>query len=70
MPNKQTEFISEIMENDFGTRVLITNPLSEQYLKKKKTSPNSVRDNLYEVSDEPFCGGAGGHDVWVERFQD
>mgnify|MGYP000867580541 CR=1 FL=1 len=30
------DFIQEIMEQDFGTRVLITNPAADRYLEEHK----------------------------------
>ena len=30
------DFIQEIMENDFGTRVLITDPASDRYLEEHR----------------------------------
>ena len=32
--NPNPEFIQEIMEKDYGTRVLITNPNSDKYLEQ------------------------------------
>ena len=34
--NPNPEFIQEIMEEDFGTRVLITNPAADRYLEEHK----------------------------------
>ena len=34
--NPNPDFIQEIMEEDFGTRVLITNPESDRYLEQYK----------------------------------
>ena len=34
--NPNPDFIQEIMEEDFGTRVLITNPASERYLEEHR----------------------------------
>ena len=34
--NPNPDFIQEIMENDYGTRVLITNPAADRYLEENK----------------------------------
>ncbi|AEC53242.1 hypothetical cyanophage protein [Synechococcus phage S-CRM01] len=70
------EFISEVMERDFGTAVLITNAKSDRYLKKVHSS-HEIKENLHPVenTDEidiysKWCGGQGGFDVLVERLED
>lgn len=60
------EFVSEIMENDFGTRVLITNVESDKYLKEGKKKNYIVPDDRYSRP----CGGAGGFDDFVERWHE
>lgn len=65
------DFISEIMETEFGTRVLITNSQADVYLAraanaKKKVNEETVDPDIYSR----WCGGAGGFDVLVERFED
>lgn len=62
------DFISEIMEQDFGTRVLITNVASDRYMKKpnKKVNENQVDPDIYSR----WCGGQGGFDLLVERLED
>jgi len=46
----QPDFIQEIMEKDYGTRVLITDPESDRYLeehkrrKLKQQYPNLIQD--------------------------
>lgn len=54
---KQTDFNSNLMREDFGTVCLITNPISDKYL--KSTSQNRL---------SKWCGGKGGFDDYVERF--
>lgn len=34
--NRHPEFIQEIMEQEYGTRVLITNPNSDKYLERHR----------------------------------
>lgn len=61
------EFISEIMERDFGTTVLITNAKSDRYLKKPNTT-HEVKENLHTPEVEAWCGGSNGWDNFVERW--
>lgn len=69
------DFISEVMERDFGTAVLITNAKSDRYMKKTNTS-HEIKENLHPVDETEnelytrWCGGSGGFDVLVERLDD
>lgn len=73
--NPNPDFISEVMERDFGTRVLITNAKSDRYMKKTNSS-NQIKENLHPVNETEnelygrWCGGSGGFDVIVERLED
>lgn len=49
------------MNDDFGTKVLITDPKSEIYLKKSMKNPPKDRFSRW-------CGGPGGFDDYVERM--
>ena len=50
------------MQEDFGTKVLITDPASDKYLAKaNKENPNQKKFT-------EFCGGAGGWDDFCERM--
>ena len=52
----------EIMEKDFGTVVLITDPRSDAYLtRSRKNNPPPDRNSRW-------CGGQGGFDDYVERW--
>lgn len=65
--NPNPDFISEIMENDFGTRVLITNTQSDIYLKEHS------KQKRYNIPDDRYsrpCGGSGGFDDFVERWHE
>lgn len=65
--NPNPEFISEIMENDFGTRVLITNVKSDIYLDQ------AHKQSAYKIPNDRYsrpCGGAGGFDDFVERWHE
>lgn len=60
------DFISEIMENDFGTRVLITNIQSDKYLKDSEKKKYDIPSDRYSRP----CGGANGFDDFVERWHE
>ena len=53
--------IPSMMENDFGTKVLITDPKSDNYLKKVNKNPPKDRYSRW-------CGGKNGFDDFVERW--
>ena len=55
------DYVPEIMKRDFGTEVLITNPLADQYLRMSKKNPPKNRL-------ERWCGGKDGFDDYVERM--
>lgn len=73
--NPNPDFISEVMQRDFGTAVLITNAKSDRYMKKVNSS-HEIKENLHPVDVEEneiyarWCGGPGGFDVLVERLDD
>jgi len=56
--------VPNIMQQDFGTTVLITDPRADKYLNKNKTKPNSPPVNRLSR----WCGGKEGFDDYVERF--
>jgi len=53
--------VPEMMEKDFGTSVLITDPRSDKYLSAVKKYPPTNRMSRW-------CGGPGGFDDYVERW--
>lgn len=53
--------VPSIMEQDFGTKVLITDPKSDNYLKMIKKIPPKDRYSRW-------CGGQNGFDDFVERW--
>ena len=59
MANLPVDKNSKMMQEDFGTVVLITDPAADRYLAKaaKEKPPR-------------FCGGAGGWDDYCERLQE
>lgn len=50
--NPNTDFIQEIMEEDFGTRVLITNPESDRYLEKHRINELKKKFNKEWFTDD------------------
>lgn len=54
--------VPNMMESDFGTRVLITDPRSDVYLERIKT--NTPPADRYSK----WCGGKYGFDDYVERW--
>lgn len=58
MANSPTDTVSTMMEQDFGTKYLITDPRSDRYLDKE----------LGQKKFTKFCGGAGGWDDFCERM--
>jgi hypothetical protein len=59
--------VPDIMQQDFGTRVLITSPIADRYLKMARLSKyKHVPDDRYSRP----CGGAGGFDDFVERWHE
>ena len=51
--NPNPEFIQEIMENDFGTRVLITDPKADVYLEQaRKLKMKQIKEKFPQWVDE------------------
>jgi len=57
---KKVDTVPEMMKNDFGTAVLITQYSAEKWLQKSTA--------LQKYSQ--FCGGKGGWDDFSERIDD
>lgn len=56
--------VPSMMESDFGTKVLITDPASDRYFARiRKNDPPKDRYS------RP-CGGKGGFDDFVERWHE
>jgi hypothetical protein len=51
-----------MMEEDFGTRVLITDPAADRYLAK------AAKENPEQEKFKKFCGGKGGWSDYTERW--
>jgi hypothetical protein len=57
--------VPSMMQEDFGTVVLVTSPIADKYLQKAKT--NQYKKTPEDRYSRP-CGGAGGFDDYVERW--
>jgi hypothetical protein len=55
------DYVPQIMENELGTRILITNPKADKYLNIAKKNPPANRLSRW-------CGGKNGFDDYVERM--
>ena len=55
-----TDKVPALMQEDFGTRVLITDPASDKYLRQAEKSGNDRYSR--------WCGGKGGFDDYAERL--
>jgi len=57
--------VPRMMQEDFGTRVLITSPIADKYLQKARVQQyKKTPDDRYSRP----CGGSGGFDDYVERW--
>jgi len=59
-----TEFNSEYMLQEHGTKVLVTSPIADKYLAKSRSKQYNIPDDRYSRP----CGGAGGFDDFCERM--
>ena len=62
MANLPVDKNSSMMEEDFGTRVLITDPAADKYLYK------AAKENPEQEKFKKFCGGKGGWSDYTERW--
>lgn len=53
---------SSLMQEDFGTKVLITDPASDRYLAK------AAKEKPDQEKFTKFCGGKGGWSDYTERW--
>lgn len=56
--------VPHIMNEEFGTTVLITDPRADAYLARARKPDNSPPINRMEK----WCGGKNGFDDYVERW--
>jgi hypothetical protein len=62
MANSPVDRNASMMQEDFGTKVLITDLAADRYLERaEKEKPNQKKFT-------EFCGGAGGRDDFCERM--
>ena len=62
--NHVPDHIPSMMENDFGTTVLITDTKADVYLAKARKMKYKTPENRLER----WCGGKDGFDDYVERL--
>jgi hypothetical protein len=62
MANSPIDRNPDIMQEQFGTRVLITDLAADKYLEK------SHKENPTQKKFTEFCGGAGGWSDFTERW--
>lgn len=53
---------SSMMQEDFGTKVLITDPAADRYLAK------AAKEKTDQEKFTKFCGGKGGWSDYTERW--
>jgi hypothetical protein len=61
--NPNPDFLSEVMFDDFGTRVLITDPAADAYLRASKEKKDAIKEKYSQ-----WCGGVSGWDDYTERW--
>lgn len=66
MKNKTPDTNQQIMRDNFGTVVLITDPRADKYLQRAKRKTNEPPANRMTRP----CGGRGGFDDYVERWHE
>lgn len=59
--------VPSMMQEDFGTQVLITSPMADKYLQKAKI--NKYKKTPEDRLSRP-CGGKNGFDDYVERWHE
>jgi hypothetical protein len=59
MANSKVDTVPSLMQEDFGTKVLITDRFAETYLEKSKREKDQ---------HSRWCGGKGGWDNYLERW--
>jgi hypothetical protein len=57
--------VPSMMQEDFGTRVLVTSPIADKYLAKARVK--KYKETPEDRYSRP-CGGKGGFDDYVERW--
>ena len=62
MALKPVDRNASMMEEDFGTRVLITDVAADRYMEKAR------KENPTQKKFTEFCGGKGGWTDFTERW--
>jgi len=62
MANLPVDKNPKMMQEDFGTVVLITDPAADKYLDK------AAKENSEQEKFKKFCGGKGGWSDYTERW--
>jgi len=62
MANKPVDKVPEMMKEDFGTKLLITDPTSDRILNR------AAREKPDQKKFTEFCGGVGGWSDFTERW--
>jgi hypothetical protein len=62
MANSPVDRNASLMQENFGTRVLITDLAADKYLEK------AAKEDPTQKKFTEFCGGAGGWDDFCERM--
>jgi hypothetical protein len=63
MANSPVDVVPSMMEEQFGTRVLITDPRADKYFERAK------REDPTQKKFTEFCGGKGGWTDYTEHWQ-
>jgi len=66
MAKSPVDTVPAMMQEDFGTVVLATSPISDKYLQKAKLKQYFIPQDRYSRP----CGGRGGFDDYVERWHE
>lgn len=62
--NPHPRVLREVMHDEFGTNVLITDPASDAYLRASEQKKAKLKEKYGQ-----WCGGPGGWDDFTERFE-
>jgi hypothetical protein len=62
MANKPVDKVPAMMQEEFGTKVLITDPASDRILNR------AAREKPDQKKFTQFCGGVGGWNDFTERW--
>lgn len=62
MANSPVDRNPKLMQESFGTKVLITDLAADRYLEK------AAKENTEQKKFTEFCGGAGGWSDFTERW--